>query len=59
LMSECREGTLILNEGWHFLPKPFVQAQLNALVLTVITPEGSIPKYKRPGFPADLPASPK
>jgi len=22
LMSECSVGTLILNEGWHFLPKP-------------------------------------
>jgi DNA-binding NtrC family response regulator len=52
LMSECRGGTLVLNEGWHFLPKPFVQSQLNALVLTLINPEGAVPKYKRAGFPA-------
>jgi DNA-binding response OmpR family regulator len=52
MMSECRGGTLILNEGWHFLPKPFVASQLNALILTLITPTGMVPKYKRPGFPA-------
>jgi DNA-binding response OmpR family regulator len=51
LMSECRGGTLILNEGWHFLPKPFVISQLKALIATLITPEGGIPKYRRPGFP--------
>jgi CheY-like chemotaxis protein len=47
LMSEFSGGTLILNEGWHFLPKPFVQSQLNALISTLIMPEGAIPKYKR------------
>jgi DNA-binding response OmpR family regulator len=51
LMSECRGGTLVLNEGWHFLPKPFVASQLNALILTLVAPAGMIPKYKRPGFP--------
>src|ERR1700691_422836 len=52
LMSECRGGTLVLNEGWHFLPKPFVASQLNALILTLLTPDGMVPKYQRPGFPA-------
>lgn len=52
LMSECRGGTLVLNEGWHFLPKPFVASQLNALILTLVSPAGMVPKYKRPGFPA-------
>ena len=47
LMSECSVGTLILNEGWHFLPKPFLQSQLSALISTLIMPEGAIPKYKR------------
>lgn len=51
LMSEHRGGTLILNEGWHFLPKPFVASQLNALILTLLAPAGMVPKYKRPGFP--------
>ena len=52
LMSECRGGTLVLNEGWHFLPKPFVSSQLNALILTLVTPSGMVPKYKRPGYPS-------
>jgi DNA-binding response OmpR family regulator len=50
LMSECRGGTLVLNEGWHFLPKPFVASQLNALILTLVCPAGMVPKYKRPGL---------
>ena len=57
LMSECRGGTLVLNEGWHFLPKPFVASQLNALILTLLTPAGMVPKYKRPGFPASKKAT--
>lgn len=52
LMSEYRDGTLILNEGWHFLPRPFVASQLNALILTLVSPAGMIPKFKRAGFPA-------
>ena len=52
LMSECRGGTLVLNEGWHFLPKPFVASQLNALILTLVSPPGMVPKYNRAGFPA-------
>jgi DNA-binding NtrC family response regulator len=51
LMSECRGGTLVLNEGWHFLPKPFVASQLNALILTLLAPAGMVAKYQRPGFP--------
>ena len=57
LMSECRGGTLVLNEGWHFLPKPFVASQLNALILTLLTPAGMVPKYQRPGFPASKKAT--
>jgi DNA-binding NtrC family response regulator len=57
LMSECRGGTLVLNEGWHFLPKPFVASQLNALILTLLTPPGMVPIYKRPGFPASKKAA--
>jgi DNA-binding NtrC family response regulator len=51
LMSECRGGTLVLNEGWHFLPKPFVASQLNALILTLLAPDGMVPKYQHPGLP--------
>ena len=52
LMAECRGGTLVLNDGWHFLPKPFVASQLNALILTLLTPAGMVPKYQRPGYPS-------
>jgi DNA-binding NtrC family response regulator len=44
LMSEFTGGTLILNDGWHFLPKPFIQSQLSALILMLLSPEGPIPK---------------
>ncbi len=50
LMSECSVGTLILNEGWHFLPKPFLQSQLTALISTLLMPEGAIPKHMRAGL---------
>ena len=52
LMSEYSGGTLILNDGWHFLPKPFIQSQLNALISMLITPEGAIPKYERAELPS-------
>jgi CheY-like chemotaxis protein len=38
LMSSYSEGMLVLNEGWHFLPKPFVLSQLRALVGGLIHP---------------------
>jgi two-component system cell cycle response regulator CpdR len=37
LMSGFPDGILILNEGWHFLPKPFVTSQLRALVFNLIS----------------------
>jgi DNA-binding NtrC family response regulator len=36
LMSGFRDGMLILNEGWHFLNKPFVASQLKALVTGLV-----------------------
>ena len=39
LMSGYPAGTLILNEGWHFLGKPFVQSQLIALVVGLVNPD--------------------
>jgi DNA-binding NtrC family response regulator len=39
LMSGFTDGMLILNEGWHFLTKPFVASQLRALVLGLISPD--------------------
>ena len=38
LMSGYPEGMLILNEGWHFLAKPFVPSQLRALIEGLISP---------------------
>src|ERR1700683_5537572 len=39
LMSGFPDGMLVLNEGWHFLPKPFVASQLRALVVGIVSPE--------------------
>jgi CheY-like chemotaxis protein len=33
LMSGCLEGRLVLNEGWHFLAKPFLPSELRASVV--------------------------
>src|SRR5580704_9485312 len=41
LMSGFRGGMLVLNEGWHFLPKPFVSSQLRALIVGMIPNENS------------------
>jgi CheY-like chemotaxis protein len=57
LMSEFRGGTLVLNGGWHFLPKPFVSSQLNALILTLLNPAGTVPSYQRPGYPPSAKAA--
>jgi len=37
-MSGYPAGTLVLNEGWHFLAKPFVQSQLAALIVGLVNP---------------------
>ena len=39
LMSGFSGGMLVLNEGWHFLPKPFVASQLRALMAGLASPE--------------------
>lgn len=39
LMSGFPGGMLVLNEGWHFLPKPFVPSQLRALVVGLASPD--------------------
>ena len=38
LMSPFPEGMLVLNEGWHFLPTPFIESQLRTLVTSLIGP---------------------
>jgi len=39
LMSGFVGGMLVLNEGWHFLPKPFIASQLRLLVAGLVSPE--------------------
>ena len=41
LMSGYSGGMLVLNEGWHFLPKPFIPSQLRTLVAGLISPAKS------------------
>ena len=39
LMSGFPAGMLVLNEGWHFLAKPFIPSQLRALVVGLVYPD--------------------
>jgi DNA-binding NtrC family response regulator len=39
LMSGYPAGMLILNEGWHFLAKPFIPSQLLALIVGLVSPD--------------------
>jgi FixJ family two-component response regulator len=39
MMSGFTEGMLVLNEGWHFLAKPFILSQLRALILGLVFPD--------------------
>jgi hypothetical protein len=32
MMSGFPEGMLVLNDGWHFLSKPFIPSQLRTLI---------------------------
>ena len=38
LMSGYPAGMLVLNDGWHFLPKPFITSQLIALIASLVSP---------------------
>ena len=39
MMSGFPGGMLILNEGWHFLAKPFIASQLRSLVTGLVFPD--------------------
>jgi two-component system cell cycle response regulator CpdR len=39
LMSDFPGGMLILNEGWHFLMKPFIPSQLRTLISGLLSPD--------------------
>jgi CheY-like chemotaxis protein len=47
LMSGFPGGMLVLNEGWHFLAKPFVSSQLRALVTGLILPDRGSAKFSK------------
>jgi len=36
LMSGFQSGLLLLNEGWHFLHKPFIPSQLLSMITAVL-----------------------
>jgi hypothetical protein len=38
-MSGFTDGMLVLNEGWHFLAKPFITSQLRTLVSGLVLPD--------------------
>jgi two-component system cell cycle sensor histidine kinase/response regulator CckA len=38
LMSGFTDGMLVLNDGWHFLSKPFIPSQLLTLISGLISP---------------------
>jgi DNA-binding NtrC family response regulator len=48
MMSGFTGGMLVLNEGWHFLAKPFIASQLRALVLGLVFPDrvSNFPKQR-------------
>jgi DNA-binding NtrC family response regulator len=45
LMSGFEGGMLVLNEGWHFLPKPFIASQLRTLVSGLAFPDRRSEKF--------------
>ena len=47
LMSGFDGGMLVLNEGWHFLPKPFVSSQLRALVSGLAFPDKPSARFSK------------
>ena len=42
LMSGFTSGMLVLNDGWHFLHKPFIPSQLKDLIMNLLSP--SVPE---------------
>jgi two-component system cell cycle sensor histidine kinase/response regulator CckA len=47
LMSGYTSGMLVLNDGWHFLHKPFIPAQLLSIVSKILRESFST---EEPGF---------
>jgi DNA-binding NtrC family response regulator len=49
LMSRFSAGMLVLNEGWHLMPKPFIDSQIRTLITGLIAPT---PRYSVAVAPA-------
>jgi CheY-like chemotaxis protein len=47
MMSGFDGGMLVLNEGWHFLAKPFIASQLRALILGLVYPDRTNAKFSK------------
>jgi DNA-binding NtrC family response regulator len=47
LMSGFDGGMLVLNEGWHFLTKPFITSQLRTLVSGLAFPNKRSAKFSK------------
>jgi len=47
LMSAFDGGMLVLNEGWHFLAKPFIASQLRALVVGLVFSDRKSPRFSK------------
>jgi response regulator RpfG family c-di-GMP phosphodiesterase len=48
LMSPFPDGMLVLNEGWHFMPTPFIESQLRTLVTSLIAPTSKFARVAAP-----------
>jgi DNA-binding NtrC family response regulator len=58
LMSSFTDGMLVLNEGWHFLAKPFIPSQLRTLVSGLVFPDNPS-RFSKDGLPRLTGGSPK
>ncbi len=47
LMSGFDGGMLVLNEGWHFLAKPFITSQLRTLISGLAFPNKRSAKFSK------------
>jgi hypothetical protein len=48
LMSPFPDGMLVLNEGWHFMPTPFIESHLRTLVASLIAPTSRFSRVAAP-----------
>ena len=59
LMSGFTDGMLVLNEGWHFLAKPFIASQLRELIVGLVSPERHCRYEELPGITPETAPEPE